>query len=50
MSEKYLKVIEVLTETIMNNELKLSVLEYENKILKDKIKSYEDKHFGVECE
>jgi len=41
MSEKYLKVIEVLGETIINNELKISVLEYENKSLKEKIEAIE---------
>ena len=42
MTENYLKVIEVLGEAIINNELKLSVLEYENKSLKEKIKSIEE--------
>lgn len=42
MTENYLKVIEVLGAAIINNELKLSVLEYENKGLKEKIKSIEE--------
>lgn len=42
MTEKYLKVIETLGEAIINNELKISVLEYENKSLKEKISSIED--------
>ena len=42
MTENYLKVIEVLGEAIINNELKLSVLEYENKSLKEKIKSIKE--------
>ena len=41
MSDKYLKVVEVLGEAIINNELKLSVLEYENKRLKEKLESIE---------
>lgn len=52
MSEKYLKVIEILGQAIINNELKTSVLEYENKNLKEKIKAIEDKlnSYGKDCE
>lgn len=42
MSDKYLKVIEVLGEAIINKEIKESVLEYEIKSLKDKLKKIED--------
>ena len=42
MNEKYLKVIEILGEAIINNELKNSVLEYENKSLKKQIESFEN--------
>ena len=42
MNEKYLKVIEILGEAIINNELKNSVLEYENKSLKQQIESFEN--------
>ena len=52
MSEKYLKVIELLGEAIINNELKISVLEYENKSLKEKIEYMEKScdFYGKECE
>lgn len=52
MSDKYLKVIEILGEAIMNNELKISVLEYENKNLKEKIKAIENKlnSYRKDCE
>lgn len=49
MTDKYLKVIEVLGEAIINNELKSSVLEYENKNLKEQIKSLEEYCKGL-CE
>lgn len=49
MSEKYLKVIEILGEAIINNELKNSVLEYENKNLKKEIESIE-KFYKDLCE
>ncbi len=52
MSDKYLKVIEVLGEAIINNELKSSVLEYENKRLKEKLESIEAflDYYGEDCE
>mgnify|MGYP003297054026 CR=1 FL=1 len=52
MSEKFLKVIEVLGEAIINNELKSSVLEYENKRLKEKLESIEAfiDYYGEDCE
>ena len=42
MPDKYLKVIEILGEAIINNELKNSVLEYEIKSLKQQIESIEN--------
>lgn len=45
MNEKYLKVIELLGESIISKELNISVLEYENKSLKSKIKSLEEELF-----
>lgn len=52
MTEKYLKVIEVLGAAIINNELKQSVLEYENKHLKEKLKSIEEcvSFYEKDCE
>lgn len=52
MSDKYLKVIEVLGEAIINNELKSSVLEYENKRLKEKLESIEAylNFYSKDCE
>ena len=49
MSEKYLKVIEILGDAIINNELKNSVLEYENKSLKQQIESIEN-YYKELCE
>ncbi len=52
MSENYLKVIELLGEAIINKDLKISVLEYENKKLEQKIKSIEEyvDYYGKSCE
>ncbi len=52
MSENYLKVIELLGNAIINNELKISVLEYENKNLKEKIASIEEyiNYYEKDCE
>lgn len=49
MTEKYLKVIETLGEAIINNELKISILEYENKSLKEQIESIENYYKNL-CE
>lgn len=52
MTENYLKVIEVLGAAIINNELNLSVLKYENKNLKEKLKSIEEcvSFYEKDCE
>ncbi len=52
MNENYLKVIELLGEAIINKDLKISVLEYENKKLEQKIKSIEEfaDYYGNDCE
>lgn len=49
MSENYLKVIELLGEAIINKDLKISVLEYENKKLEQTIKSMEEYYKSL-CE
>ena len=52
MNENYLKVIELLGEAIINKDLKISVLEYENKKLEQKIKSIEEyvDYYANDCE
>lgn len=45
MNEKYLKVIELLGESIISKELSISLLEYEIKSLKSTIKSMEEELF-----
>ena len=52
MNENYLKVIELLGEAIINKDLKISVLEYENKKLEQTIKSIEEyaNYYENSCE
>lgn len=52
MTNSYLKVIEVLGEAIINKDLSISVLEYENKSLKEKIKTIEEylEFYDKSCE
>ena len=48
MENKYLKVIEVLGEVIINKDLDIDLLKYENEKLKKTIKSIEN--FANNCE
>ena len=48
MENKYLKVIEALGEVIIKRELDIDLLKYENKKLKETIKSIEN--FANDCE
>lgn len=42
MENKYLKVIEALGEVIINKDLDISVLKYENEVLKSKLEAIDN--------
>lgn len=52
MNEKYLKVIETLGNAIISKDIDIDLLKYENKKLKEKIKSIEEycEFYNNKCE